>query len=102
MNSNKESANRKHTDNDKSKSSKNSNMESNFNINNDSNSGNDLEINIELDIEQSEASRYNEEKYLNSKHINKHDQSTEQSDKLKHEKTSKKDEDSGNKNRIVN
>lgn len=102
MNSNKDTANRKSADNDNSKSSQNSNLESDFDINNDSNSDNDLDINIELDLEQSEASRYNEEEYLNSKHVNKHDQTTGQSDKLRDEKDPKKDEDSGNKNRIVN
>lgn len=70
------------------------------NKNNDKNS--DLEKDNELDSEKNEASRYNEEKYLNSKRVNKHDQPTEQSDLTDEEKADLRKGRSESENRIVN
>ena len=91
MNSNKNTSKRKSTDNE-NLNSQNNNLESDFDKNNDSLSDN----------EQSEASRYNEEEFLNSKHVNKHDQPTEQRELSDEEKASLTDKDDKNKNRIVN
>ena len=91
MNSNKNTSKRKSTDNE-NLNSQNNNLESDFDKNNDSLSDN----------EQSEASRYNDEEFLNSKHVNKHDQPTEQRELSDEEKASLRDKNDKNKNRIVN
>ena len=92
MNSNKDKSKSKSTDNENLNSSQNSDLESDFDKNNDSLSDN----------EQSEASRYNEEEFLNSKHVNKHDQPTEQRELSDEEKASLPNKNDKNKNRIVN
>ncbi|MBF6597461.1 MAG: hypothetical protein ITF98_04460 [Fermentimonas sp.] len=101
MNSNKNTSKRKSTDNE-NLNSRNPNIESDFKKNNDSISDSDLDIDVELDPEQSEASRYNDEEFLNSKHVNKHDQPTEQRELSDEEKASLRDKNDKNKNRIVN
>lgn len=102
MNSKHDTTNRKTSDNDEIRSSQNPNTESDFKKNNDSISDSDLDIDVELDPEQSEASRYNDEEFLNSKHVNKHDQPTEQRELSDEEKASLRDKNDKNKNRIVN
>lgn len=102
MNSNKDKSESKSTENENLRSSQNNNLESNFDKKNDSISDNDLDIVIEIDSEQNEASRYNEEEFLNSKHVNKHDQPTEQRELSDDEKASLPNKDDKNKNRIVN
>lgn len=102
MNSNDNIKNSKSTKDDKFNNSRNNNLKNDNDNNNDRVSENDLDIEGELDPEQSEASRYNEEEYLNSKRINKHDQPVEQRELTEEEKASLTDNDDQNKNRIVN
>ena len=102
MYSNKEKTNSLSTDNDNLKSSQNSDKKKG--VDKDKESEFDIERESEYDegSEQSEASRYNEEEYIDSKHVNKHDQATEQNDLPDKEKAARKRHDAGNKNRVVN
>lgn len=100
MSSKKESKDKQSKDNDNM--GKNQNNDKKNDLEKDNVKDSERENENELDSEKNEASRYNEEKYLNSKRINKHDQPTDQSDLTDEEKADLKKGRSEDENRIVN